>query len=91
MQLVFTFHKFIFVFTKCKQYLTEIDHQKKDEDERRGSDEKDDDQDETTYRTQQIHISQKTEVEVTTSASKHIEPECQHVDDGKYNNFVDTS
>ena len=88
-QIIFTFHKFIFVFTKFKQYLTEIDHEK--EDERRGSDENDNEKDETTYRTEPIHITQKTEMEVTTSASVHIKPECQHVDDGKYNNFVDTS
>jgi len=88
-QIIFTFHKFIFVFIKCKQYLTEIDHKK--EDERRGSDEDENEEDEMTNRTEQIHISQKTEVEVTTATSIHIKPECQHVDDGKYNNFVDTS
>jgi hypothetical protein len=69
--------------------LTEIDDKK--EDEKIDSDEKEDEEDETTFRTKQIHISQKTEVEVTTAASIHIKPECQHVDDGKYNNFVDTS
>ncbi|XP_070502012.1 fibrillin-2-like [Chironomus tepperi] len=59
----------------------EIDHE--NEDERKGIDDEEDvDENEQKYKAEQIHISQKTEVEVTTSASIYIKPECQHVDDG---------
>lgn len=72
--------------------MTEIDHKREDERKSSNEEENEDDEDETTtYKIHQFHTSQKTEVELTTSPSIHIKPECQHVDDGKYNKFVDTS
>lgn len=84
------------LFTERKQHLTEIDHKEKDE--RRGSYDGNNDNDsrnseeETTHKSVHTHMTERTEVEITTAAAGQIKPECQHVNNGEYNIIhVDTS
>lgn len=83
----------VFYPIKCKQYLTEIDQKKKDERQGGDYDEGDDDdndekeEDYTYNKSVQMHITERTESQITTT-TEQMKPKCQHVDDGEYNNML---